>query len=137
MVLREDAVTNCAVTLERSISPLFHAHPSCGRRCATLFARGISAFPVDTEMMSQARCSEQQFGGCCSIISGVLCKWSMSRLWRAQKVDTMSVHCRCHEAHCLQEVLSLSQCDWTSDRTKSVLLSTESDSKSDRSQSQL
>ena len=44
-----------------SISPLFHALVGCGRRCASVFHLGIGAFPVDTQMESQACASEQQF----------------------------------------------------------------------------
>ena len=53
-VLREDAITNCVLMLERWVSKLFHALAGCGRRCATLILGGNGAFPVDTEMDSQA-----------------------------------------------------------------------------------
>ena len=53
-------MTDFSMFLDKSISPIFHALAGCGRRCASVFHRGIGAFPVDTQVESQARASEQQ-----------------------------------------------------------------------------
>ena len=52
--LLEDPLTDFALILWIDRNPLDYALAGCGRQCATLFAQGNGAFPLDTEMVSEA-----------------------------------------------------------------------------------
>ena len=103
-VSREDAVTDQVPFFEVPIS-LFPALAGSGRRCATLFHRGVGAFPVDTQMESQARALEQQFfiGDARITRFSVLHRGARSGPQGkselcVERADETSNHCRRHEA---------------------------------------